>query len=144
MTAPNLSPQGSRCPIALLATAVQGLAETRARMDTWDGQFAILDERGRVLEINAAWRAHLTRHGASSGRCEPGADVYEACDKASQSGDDLAPRLARELRGVLEGRTESCEFDGHPTPEGAACTAHIVRLVDPSGTYALLGFERAA
>jgi diguanylate cyclase (GGDEF)-like protein len=69
----------------------------------------IVGTHGRIIAVNAAWRALGAQHGGNPQRGGVGADYLGNC--ASSVGNDAAMvrRIGRRLRAVLDGTLESFE-----------------------------------
>lgn len=102
------------------------------RLDQYETPLAVVDESGRVVEANGPW----LRRAGSPRWCPVGEDLALICGDQAQAGDPEAERLARELQGVLRGRTQFCEWDA----QGGEHVS-LARLVAVSGNYALAAFR---
>lgn len=72
-------------------------------------EVAILDLRGVVVWVNAAWRRFAEEHGGRPERCAPGVDYVRLCDQPP------AGELAAALRELLHGERTSFHSE-YPCP----------------------------
>lgn len=96
---------------------------SRGILDAIGANVAVLDESGRILSANAAWR----KFGASVSAQGPapeteGANYLEVCDRAAAGGSDeaeYARRAAEGIRRVIAGTCETFAME-YPcgTPDG--------------------------
>jgi PAS domain-containing protein len=100
------------------------LAAALSLIDCVPSQVAILDEEGRILAVNGAWR---TDHGASD-EIGVGADFLSACEGAAAE-DEEAARFAAGLKQVVRGELNCFEQGSH---------GRVTRLVDPQVTYLMV------
>ena len=90
----------------------------RAALDGLSAHIAILDGDGRILAVNAAWRAFAEANAGGGNELggsvfAEGADYLGVCDGAS--GECEAGEAAAGIRSVVQGRTElfSLEYPCH-------------------------------
>jgi len=94
-------------------------ARYKAVFDGYPGQVAILDEAGRIVEVNAGWE-RFSRENGLCGDCRfAGVDYFEVCHGASGPDAGGAARAADGIREVLAGRRErfSLEYPCHSPTE---------------------------
>ena len=128
-----MKPQSSQHPFAL---APFTLEEIITRLDDFESAIAIVDEQGQVVRSNGLW----ARRAGSALWSAVGEDLIQACEKATENGSDDGFELREELRNILDGRTDSCDW-----LPATGERIRLVRLVSGSGTYALVAFgERLA
>ncbi|MDX8152384.1 PAS domain-containing protein [Patulibacter brassicae] len=111
------------------------LAEMRAAMDALEDHVTLVDHDGRVLHVNAAWRA-FARRNAWTGVEWEGADYLAVCDV----GDPDARAVADGLRAVLEGRRREFEIEYacHAPDELRWFSLRIAGLPRATGAAAVL------
>ncbi|HSN92853.1 MAG TPA: CHASE domain-containing protein [Anaeromyxobacteraceae bacterium] len=87
----------------------------QATLDAMPDQICVLDEQGRILSVNRAWREFGAANGAPPGGIVEGTPYLATCDGASGSGAEEAARFASRLRDLLEGRAGafSLEYPCH-------------------------------
>ena len=130
---PNAPLPRSASTLDAFSHAPLALDEVLARLHQFEDPLAVVDEDGRVVEANGPWM----KRAGSELWCAVGQDLRSACDLAAEAGDPLAERLCRELTGVLQGRTEFCEWGGPGEDR-----VRLARLVGVSGNYALAAFDK--
>ena len=99
---------------------IRAQAEQQAAiMDALPAGIALLNPRGRIAAVNAAWRGFAAANDFSGPDAGLGADYLAVCDAAAALGDAAARRVAEGVRTVLENRAErfETEYACHP-PDG--------------------------
>ena len=81
----------------------------QATMDSLAGHVAVLDERGEIVAVNAAWERFALHNGGDPDRLGVGTNYLAACDAAA--GDPYAERVAAALRAILDGSADSFELE---------------------------------
>ncbi len=111
------------------------LVELRAAMDALEDHVTLVDRDGRVVHVNAAWRA-FARRNAWTGVEWEGADYLAVCD----AGDPDARAVADGLREVLDGRRRefAIEYACHAPDELRWFSLRIAGLPPASGAAAVL------
>ena len=86
-----------------------------AALDGLTAHIAILDDEGRILAVNAAWRAFAEANPPVSSAVGEGVNYLRVCDGASGEWADEAGGAASGIRAVLAGRTQmfSLEYPCH-------------------------------
>ncbi len=92
-------PSGSR--LDRLSTALDSLA----------AHAAILDTKGRILSVNAAWRLFAAVNGGNVHRTGAGVSYLAICEQAIASGDGRATTFADGLKAVLRGERHTFQND---------------------------------
>ncbi|MEM1451694.1 MAG: hypothetical protein AAF957_15170 [Planctomycetota bacterium] len=85
---------------------------TRA-LDSLTSHAAILDTRGRIVAVNAAWRLFGIAAGADETRTCEGASYLAVCESAAATGDARAAEFGRGLGAVLRGERHTHATDSH-------------------------------
>ncbi len=95
--------------------------EARARVvvESIDSMISVVDERGRLLEVNRAWRQFAQRTNCPVMSVEPGVDFFEHCRRSDHSFGLHLVHEARELLSAGSLRFESM-WEGK-----AACGARV-------------------
>jgi PAS domain S-box-containing protein len=83
----------------------------RSTLDGLSAHIALLDEQGKILLVNRAWRTFAEENEVSAGAVSEGANYLRACDEAAGEDADLARRFAEGTRSVLAGRANSFEME---------------------------------
>ncbi len=91
----------------------------RAAMDGLASHIAILDGEGRILAVNAAWRAFAASNPPVSDAVGEGANYLRVCDSATGECADEAGGAAAGIRAVLAGEAETfgLEYPCHSPTE---------------------------
>jgi two-component sensor histidine kinase len=93
----------------------------RAAFDALAAHLAVLDARGTIVAVNAAWERFGRTHGASPvTRTGIGLNYLDVCQRAAAAGNTEAQDAITALQSVLQGRQASfameypCHEPGHP------------------------------
>lgn len=102
-----------RSGVAADPVAVErGLREAKtfwqSALDALSKHVAILDETGRIIATNAAWRRFSERNSGDLWRTSDGANYLDVCDAAD---DPTARQVATWLRELLAGERDEFELD---------------------------------
>ncbi len=127
------SPLPAPAELDVFAQAPFALEHLLQRLDQYETPLAVVDEEGRVVDANGPWKR---REGLSLW-CGIG-EVLASIDPELPADGDGLERLAKELGGVLRGRTQFCEWDAESGEH-----VSLTRLVAVSGNYALAVFQPA-
>ncbi|NOK22635.1 PAS domain-containing sensor histidine kinase [Corallococcus carmarthensis] len=122
--------------------AAQALHESeqflRSTLDSLSTHIAILDGRGVILAVNAAWTRFARDNGCveveGPGPCGVGADYLGVTEAAHGTYSEEAPSVAEGIRGILAGRTESFlqEYPCHE-PDGGKRRWFLLRATRFAG-----------
>ena len=108
----------------------------RSTLDSLSTHIAILDGRGVILEVNAAWRRFARENGCMDepGPCGVGADYLGVTDAARGEFSTEAPTVAEGIRDILAGRAEQfqLEYPCHE-PDGGARRWFLMRATRFAG-----------
>jgi PAS domain S-box-containing protein len=108
----------------------------RAALDAMLTHVAILDEQGRVLTVNAAWRRFADEYACPFHRVAVGGDYVETCRTADgpQPGD--GPAIAKGIQDVLARRrdTFSYEYDCSQHCSNHCFDVRVSRFEEPGPT----------
>ncbi|MBI3802137.1 MAG: PAS domain S-box protein [Nitrospirae bacterium] len=74
----------------------------QSAFDALSAQIAILDDRGAVIAVNAAWR-HFSEENTVRGPIGVGANYLALCEAAAGAGSEEAQALAAGIRRVMTG-----------------------------------------
>lgn len=99
----------------LRASAREGESFYAAVFDGIDVELAILDDIGRLIAVNRAWRDFARAHGMRDPTHGVGANYLELCESATGPFADSAHRVADGLRGVLDGARDGFQLE-YPCP----------------------------
>ena len=81
-----------------------------AAFDVLPGVGAVLDSSGVILLVNESWRRFGRENGAGSA-CGVGIDYLRTCDRAAESGDEVAAVVSAALTAVLAGHAPEAALD---------------------------------
>ncbi|MDG3005719.1 PAS domain S-box protein [Paludisphaera mucosa] len=79
-------------------------------LESLPNNIAVVDEAGRILVVNRAWRRFAEENGAV-GRVDEGADYFEVCNAATGEVRPSARAVAAGIRDVLAARRGAFEFE---------------------------------
>jgi predicted signal transduction protein with EAL and GGDEF domain len=108
---------------ARMATTLADLAESerfaRSTVDALSSHVAILDERGRIIAVNRAWREFAASNGGTSGAFGEGANYLAACEGATGSCATEAHAVRDGIMAVMSGAqaTFDLEYGCHSPAE---------------------------
>ena len=95
---------------------LQKLAESQAFslcvLDSLSAHIAVLDDTGRILTVNEAWRQFGRDNGVDAAAIAPiGLNYLEVCQRGTIAPDSVAARISAGLQSVLLGRQSYFEID---------------------------------
>jgi len=80
-------------------------------LDSLSAHIAILDERGVIVAVNAAWDHFGKQNGASSEYNGPGANYLFACDNAKGPCSAGARQVGQGIRAVASGKSTEVTYE---------------------------------
>ncbi|MCW3100034.1 MAG: sensor histidine kinase, Cache 1, partial [Chthonomonadaceae bacterium] len=95
--------------------------------DALTSHVAVLDEDGKILAANRAWRMSRDTHRGDAGSCDVGANYLTICDQAAGSEAEQARAVARGIRQVMGGsaREFHMEYSCHASVEQCSCIVRV-------------------
>jgi len=101
----------------------------KATIDALESNLCVLDEQGRIIAANRAWRDFARANGGDYARLSEGADYLEVCEAARRS-SEAAARFAAGLQAVLRGtrREFSLEYECNSPGEERWYLARVTRF----------------
>ncbi len=115
---------------------------SRAVLDSVSAQIAILDDSGRIVQVNDAWRQSASRAGVESGRdAFVGSNYLEECCRASERGDAAANDVRRGLEAVLAGEVWRYRVEYQTTVPERWYELYVDRLGRPEGGAVVTHFD---
>lgn len=75
----------------------------RPALDAVPAHIAILDDKGRIIVVNGAWRTFAERNGGSAAKVSEGVNYLKICDEAAGKGAVEAKPIAGAIRRILAG-----------------------------------------
>jgi PAS domain S-box-containing protein len=91
----------------------------RATIDALNSTLCVLDEDGRIIAVNKAWREFAAANSAWTESVSEGADYLATCDAVARQSCPAAADVAAVIRRVMAGEQQSCsvEYDSHAQDE---------------------------
>lgn len=83
----------------------------QSALDALSSHIAILDHRGHILGVNAAWREFAERNGLSSVNFGVGTNYLKVCDDATLYNSADAPLVAGGIRDIIGGHLTEFEME---------------------------------
>jgi diguanylate cyclase (GGDEF)-like protein/PAS domain S-box-containing protein len=83
----------------------------QATIDALTKHIAVIDESGRILVVNKAWREFAAANGADPAQVSEGANYLDVCDRAAARGDADAAIAATLIRAVAGGQREMAAME---------------------------------
>lgn len=80
-------------------------------LDSLSSHAAILDARGRVVAVNAAWRLFSAVNGGSESTTGVGINYLSICERSAKAGDHRAADFGRGLKSVMRGERHTYTSD---------------------------------
>lgn len=120
----------------------QKIGSTRFAEETLDAlsdHIAILDQRGKILSVNRAWREFAIENFGDSAGLAEGVSYFDVC-LAAAGEDVLASRFAEGLRSVIDGHIErfSLEYPCHAPNQKRWFIASVTRFDQEGEVFAVV------
>jgi DNA-binding CsgD family transcriptional regulator len=115
----------------------------KTALDSITAHVAILDETGRILETNRAWRDFGTANGITIEPSCIGLNYLETCDRASKEPFDEPSVIAGGIRQVFRGEMEEffINYPCHTPTEERWFALRVVRFRHPTLKRAVMSHE---
>ncbi len=113
-------------------SGLMGAGLSTAVLDSLPDATAVLDETGRIVSVNHAWRMFATDNGGRPETTGVGVDYLAMCSRAAAAGCTDAVRVADGLRAVLAGETVHSELE-YPCPSPAVGRWFLLRITRLTG-----------
>jgi PAS domain S-box-containing protein len=123
--------------------AIKEIAQfARATVDALAAHIAILDESGRILSVNQAWREFCRQNGGDE-RALEGANYLDICTHSDGWEAAEAAQVADGIRGVIRGDQDefSLEYDCHSPDEDRWFALHVTRFAGVGPTRVVVAHE---
>lgn len=101
-------------------------------LDSLPDATAVVDQTGRIIAVNYAWRMFAVDNGGRPETTGVGVDYLAVCGRAADAGCADAGRVADGLRAVLAGATVQSELE-YPCPSPAAGRWFLLRITPLAG-----------
>lgn len=107
----------------------------QATLDSLSTHIAILDEKGIILAVNAAWRRFAQNNGFSGAGAGLGANYLDVCTRATGQNAEEAPQVLRGIQEVLQGQKEEfyLEYPCHSPVEARWFALRATRFWSGAG-----------
>jgi len=92
----------------------------QSTLDALEAHIAVLDEDGKIIAVNKAWRLFFAENGGTAAACGVGANYIEVCESARGIQAGEAPAVAQGIQEVMTGQQQvfSLEYPCYsPTEE---------------------------
>ena len=102
----------------------------QATIDALTAHICVVDERGRILAVNEAWRSFGQETPPVTRKCFLGENYLSVCERSSGPGSEEAVPFATGLRGVIEGRLAEfgLEYPCHAPKDFRWFAARVTRF----------------
>ncbi len=112
-------------------------------LDALSAHVAILDDAGRIVEANAAWKRFAEENGLGWDSAGLGCSYLEVCEKASGDSADEAADVAHHIREILERRCDHFhkEYPCHSPDERRWFQLRLTCFEDCSGMKVVAAHE---
>jgi PAS domain S-box-containing protein len=112
-------------------------------LDALSAHVAVLDNTGRIVAANDAWKRFAERNGLTWGDAGLGCNYLEVCEKASGSSADEAADVAHHIREILERRCDQYrkEYPCHSPDENRWFQVRLTCFEDCSGMKVVAAHE---
>jgi diguanylate cyclase (GGDEF)-like protein len=115
----------------------------RAALDSLSAHIAILDESGRILAVNAAWKRCASRNGQTDPDACIGTNYLDVCSRAlGEDGEEAAAAFAG-IRSVLDGHSQefSLSYPCHSPSRKCWFMLRATRFDGPGPARAVIAHE---
>jgi PAS domain S-box-containing protein len=115
----------------------------RATVDALSSHIAIIDETGRIVAVNQAWRQFAESNPPISSHVFEGVNYLAVCDNAVGEGAEEAARMAAGIRAVLQGERETftMEYSCHSPDENRWFMARVTRFKGDGPVHVVIAHE---
>lgn len=110
-------------------------------LDSLAAHAAVLDARGRIVAVNAAWRIFSAVNGGDAVRTNEGVNYLTICERAAGTGDHRARHFLEGLGAVLRGDRHTFHSDSRLGVDGHAVAkfrGRVTALALEGGRHALI------
>jgi len=114
-----------------------------ATLDALTAHVCVLDESGRILKVNKAWREFADVNSPSQTQYFIGSNYLSICDAAAQMNCKEAIAVASGIRAMINGETDqfSMEYPCHSSIEFRWFIINITRFYDDHGLRLVVAHE---
>lgn len=127
----------------LEATLRENEAFALATLNALTATICVLDQGGRILAVNQAWRSFGEAAGLLTTAAGIGSNYLEICDNAARSGDVVATQFSAGIRAVLAGEqpTFCLEYTCHSPTERRWFLGKVTRFAEASPARLVVAHE---
>lgn len=80
-------------------------------LDALSDHVAVLDERGEIVAVNAAWRKFARQNGYQASNYGIGTNYLDICDRAAVRNSCEAPLIANAIRNIARGQMDEFQME---------------------------------
>jgi len=112
-------------------------------LDALSAHVAILDDTGRIVAANAAWKRFAEKNGLAWDDAGPGSNYLEVCEKASGDASEEAADVARHIREILKRQCDQYhkEYPCHGPDEKRWYQVRLTCFEDSTGIKVVAAHE---
>ncbi|PQV62675.1 hypothetical protein B1R32_12524 [Abditibacterium utsteinense] len=102
----------------------------QSTLDALTSHIAVLDETGKIIAANKAWRQFSAENQSTAASCGVGASYLEVCEEASGLWAEEAPSVARSIREIITGERQEyyLEYPYHSPKEERWFNVRVTRF----------------
>ncbi len=125
------------------AAALEAQRFLHSTLDALSSHIAVLDQSGKIIAVNEAWRQFLRENEGSALCCEIGANYIEVCERASGLWAEEAPAVSEGIREIIAGqRHDFClEYPCHSPVEQRWFSVCVTRFADAGPVRVVVAHE---
>lgn len=115
----------------------------QATLDALSSHLAVLDEDGKIIAVNQAWRQFSEENEGTAASCGVGANYIEVCDQAEGAWSQEAPSVAQGIRDVMVSRQQGfcLEYPCHSPNEERTFNLCVTRFVGEGPVRVVVAHE---
>ena len=83
----------------------------RETLDAMPDHIAVLDNTGRIVFVNLAWKNFADQNGFQAENYGLGLNYVDICQKAAGPSAEVAEEIAKGLKEVLSGKKNTCSYE---------------------------------
>jgi len=104
----------------------------QSTLDALASHIAVLDETGKIIAVNKAWRQFSQENGGTAISCGVGASYVEVCAQAKGAWSEEAPAIAQGIQDVIAARHQTfcLEYPCHGPSEERWFNVCVTRFAD--------------
>ncbi len=112
-------------------------------LDTISAHVAVLDESGKIIAVNQAWRRFAEMNATNLSNVSEGANYLAVCDKATASGSEEGALFAVGIRKVLTGEQKEfiLEYSCHAPHEKRWFLCRITSFQSEGAKFIVVAHE---